>query len=129
MNQRTIAATIQGSQMSYPPKENASQIPRTIVPTMPIPTAAPAIRATGPKRSVASGVSARRAATVIIQKQAMPATRAKALRTCSARAQSSRLTGGTYKGVRRAASLAFSSGGIGSAAASRTNFLNSASKR
>ena len=34
--QSTIAAMIHGSQMSYPPYENASQMPRTIVPPAPI---------------------------------------------------------------------------------------------
>ena len=51
--QSTIAAMIQPSQMSYPPTENASQMPKTIVPPAPIPTAALPTFATGAMRIVA----------------------------------------------------------------------------
>ncbi len=55
----TSAAMIQGSQMSYPPHENASQMPRTIVPVAPIPMLALPTFTTGPMRIVPSGVSVR----------------------------------------------------------------------
>src|SRR5262245_30620669 len=89
--QRTIAAMIHPSQMSYPPTENASQIPNTIVPPPPIPAAALPIFETGAIRIVPSGVSVRRTATIMTQNSTSAATRAKALSTWSARTQSSRL--------------------------------------
>ncbi len=83
---------IHGSQMSYPPTENASQIPRTIVPVAPIATLAFPIFATGPMRIVSSGVSVVRTATIRTQKRTIAATYANALSTWRARIQSSRLT-------------------------------------
>jgi hypothetical protein len=65
---------IQPSQMSYPPNENASQMPRTIVPTAPMPTAALPTFTTGSIRIVPSGVSVWRTATTRTQNRIIPAT-------------------------------------------------------
>jgi hypothetical protein len=72
---------IQPSQMSYPPTEKASQIPKTIVPTPPIPAAAFPTFAAGAMRIVPSGVSVPRTATIMTQKNTSPATSANALST------------------------------------------------
>ncbi len=60
---------IQPSQMSYPPTEKASQIPRMIVPPAPTPTAAFPTFTIGSMRTVPSGASVLRTATIRTQKQ------------------------------------------------------------
>ena len=85
---------IHPSQMSYPPTENASQTPSTIVPPMPMPTAAFPTLAIGPRRRVSSGVSTLLTATIRTQKRTIPATNETALSTWSASNQSSKLTRG-----------------------------------
>ena len=74
---------IQKSQMSYPPYENASQMPKTIVPTAPTPVPMCPTLTTGAMRIVPSGVSVLRIATIRTQKTIMPATYANALRRWS----------------------------------------------
>ncbi len=92
MAHRTSAAMIQKSQMSYPPTENVSQRPKTIVPTAPTPSRWCPTLTTGAMRIVPSGVSVFRTATISTQNTTMPATYANALSTCSARIQSSNVT-------------------------------------
>src|SRR5688572_6980269 len=58
--QRINATMIHGSQMSYPPYENASQIPKMSVPPAPMATAPFPTFAIGSMRIVSPGVSARR---------------------------------------------------------------------
>src|SRR4249919_3778221 len=70
----------------------ASQIPRTIVPPAPTPTAMFPTFTTGPIRIVASGRSVRRTATMRIQNSTRPPTKAKALSKWSDKSQSSKLT-------------------------------------
>ena len=65
---------IQPSQMSYPPMEKASQIPRTMVPPAPIPTAAFPTFTIGSMRIVPAGASVRRTATIRTLKRMTPAT-------------------------------------------------------
>ena len=76
-------------------------MPRMIVPPIPIPIVALPTLATGPRRSVSSGVSIRRTATTSTQKRMLPDTSENAASTWSASIHWLKPTRGSYEVGRR----------------------------
>src|SRR5207247_2773584 len=84
-----------------------------IVPPIPTPIVTLPTFATGPRRSVSSGVSIRRTATTSTQNRMLPATSENAASTCSASIHSLKPTRGSYEVGRRSAWRRLSGGKTG----------------